>query len=159
MRKNYSLMSGQRGFTIVEVMVAAVILTAALLPLFAVVSRGAMLSLHAQERTVAMALAIQKMEEIKSYLPAKPADFAPGTELNSRLFSQDAPEVITDMQVEKGIKRTFARYATYQAVNSATKGPYAYYEIVVTVILTWNEYQAGKAYPQEIKLSEELVGR
>lgn len=161
--------SGENGFTLVEVMVATIILTVVLLPMLGIINQGNIKSQQAQERTVAMALAMEKMEQVKSFLPHTPDEFTPTNNnpplgLGDIVYSQGTPEEVSK-EVQKGMPKKFYRYVTvtpiadtdtehkFNTVNSY----YTYYDMTATVTVRWRDNQSGT--DKTIMLTSELVGR
>ncbi len=164
------LVTGAAGFTLVEVMIASMVMTIALLPLLGIINRGILLSQKAQEKTIAMALAVEKMEQIKSFLPKTPAEFTPtdprnnpASVLGDVIYLENAPETV-QKETRKDRFKTYYRYVAVNtpAASFTTIPPnnyYTYYDMTVNVTVYWDDYESGTTIRREIKLSSELVGR
>ncbi len=146
--------SHEAGFTLVEVMVAAVILTVAVMAVVSVLNWGVRLSQEAQARTVAMGLAMQQMEEIKAQYPKSPSDFDSGT-LQNILAGQT-----TTQTIEAHVSKTFTISANLGKNPTSYQTPsqsYTFYDMLVTVRVSWQDYTLRST--RQVALTSELVGR
>ncbi len=146
--------SNETGFTLVEVMIAAIILTVALMTLVTVISWGMRLSQEAQTRTVAMGLAMQQLERIKAQYPQQPNDFVTNATLAGIIQSQT-----TTQTVEANLSKAFTTSASYTPQDSypTKNGAYIFYDMLVTVKVSWQDNTAGVT--RQVALTSELVGR
>ena len=146
--------SNESGFTLVEVMVAAVILTAALMTLVSVINWGVQLSQEAQSRTVAMGLAMQQLERIKAQYPQQPNDFVTNATLAGIIQSQT-----TTQTIEANLSKAFTTSTSYtsQATYTTQNKAYTFCDMRVTVKVSWQDNTAGVT--RQVALTTELVGR
>lgn len=162
------LLDNEGGFTLVEIVVAAVIMTVILIPLIGVINHGMELSHQLQIKTEAMALATQKMEAIKGYYPASIVDFSNTT--TGSVGSITTPETtsltggysIPEPLPEKSYNNiSFTRTVSWRQVNTypppGVDAAYTFNEFVVTVKVSWPDYLAGTT--QTISLSSDFTGR
>jgi type II secretory pathway pseudopilin PulG len=177
--------SSEAGFTLVEVMVATIILITALTPIVSAISRGVSLSQQAQERTIAMGLAVDYLERVKAYLPHQQSEFTipatrqnPPQVLGDIVYIRTNPTVVSK-QTQQGRLKNYNVYLTVNGgdplttpsqsplpsyplgqsytTGSSGNGSFTYDDIAVTVTVNW--FDGVSNTTKEINLTNELVGR
>ncbi len=139
-------LAGESGFTLVEVVVAAVILVVVLIPLVQMINRGVMLSQQAQERTIAMSLATDYLEEMLSTSHSSTSDFV------------TSPQTI-EKYTQANRTKTFTRWVTpvQRETRYSQHRAYQYNDMLVTVTVQWHDNWSGQ--DRHVDLTTELLGR
>ncbi len=139
-------LSGESGFTLVEVVMSALILVVVLIPLVQIINRGVLLSQQAQEKTIAMGLATDYLEQVLSTAHLTVSDF-------------DKTHYTIDKYTQVNRKKSFTRWVVVSTKETkySKNRAYQFNDLLVTVTVHWIDNWSGQ--DRHVDLTTELLGR
>lgn len=135
---NNGFQNSESGFGLVELLISLTLITIVVMSFGGLISNGAILSRSNSQENIALGLAQDKLEDIKSHWPSKPLDFGNNIQ----------PE--SNVAITKN-NTTFYRSWDYNVVDSSdtswtdpnatspATALYSKYLIGVTVTVTWDQ--------------------
>ena len=147
------LVQSGRGFTLIEILVAATLLVVVVMPLLKLISDGMIQSQANKEETYAISLAQQKVEEIRQGWPAKPADISsPGQYPAFEMF--DSGGLATQAADQAKFYRSW-----YVSDVTPPTAPNTRYLFKVVVTVKWTDKLVNGDQPHAIAMELYLTGR